>query len=98
VYAVDNQFPPGSKTTWHLHPGPSLILVLHGTVTNYSSDDSACAGRDYSAGSGFVDPAGVVHQIRNNTGSPAEVLAVQVIPHNVPRKTDQSQPPSNCTS
>jgi quercetin dioxygenase-like cupin family protein len=97
VYAVENTFPPHSSTTWHLHPGPSLILAVNGTITNYSSQDPSCAGHDYGTGTGFVDPAGVVHQVRNNTNAPAEDIAIQVIPHGVPRKTDQPQP-TNCTS
>ena len=34
VYVVDNKFPPGASTGWHSHAGPSLILVVTGTVTN----------------------------------------------------------------
>jgi hypothetical protein len=32
VYVVDNKFPPGATSGWHSHPGPSLILVVTGTV------------------------------------------------------------------
>ncbi len=96
VYVVDNKFQPGGSTGWHSHPGPSLILVLSGTVTNYSSDDPACAGQDYTAGQGFIDPAGIVHQVRDNTTAPAEVIAVQLLPHGSPRRSDE-QPPSNCS-
>jgi quercetin dioxygenase-like cupin family protein len=95
VYVVDNKFSAGGSTGWHSHPGPSLILVLSGTVTNYSSDDPTCAGQDYSAGQGFIDPAGVTHEVRNNTTTPAEVVAVQLLPHGAARKVDQPQP-SNC--
>jgi quercetin dioxygenase-like cupin family protein len=97
VYVVDNKFSPGGSTGWHSHPGPSLILVLSGTVTNYSSEDRACAGTTYSAGQGFIDPAGLVHEVRNNTTTPAEVVAVQLIPHGAARRIDQPQP-SNCNS
>jgi quercetin dioxygenase-like cupin family protein len=95
VYVVDNKFSPGGSTGWHSHPGPSLILVLSGTVTNYSSGDPTCTGQDYSAGSGFIDPAGVVHEVRNNTTATAEVVAVQLLPHGSSRRVDQPQP-SNC--
>jgi quercetin dioxygenase-like cupin family protein len=95
AYVVDNKFSPGGSTGWHSHPGPSLILVLSGTVTNYSSDDPTCAGHDYSAGSGFIDPAGVVHEVRNNATQTAEVVAVQLLPHGSVRRIDEPQP-SNC--
>ena len=44
IYVVDNRFAAGATTGWHSHPGPSLILVVSGTVTNYTSDDPSCAG------------------------------------------------------
>jgi quercetin dioxygenase-like cupin family protein len=94
VYVVDNKFSPGSSTGWHSHPGPSLILVLSGTLTNHTGDN--CAGTSYSAGQGFIDPAGVTHEVTNDTGAPAEDVAVQLLPHGAARKTDQPQP-SNCS-
>ena len=103
VYAIDNKFSPktstsaGGNTGWHSHPGPSLIFVISGTLTNYDSSDPSCAGHDYSAGQGFIDPAGTVHEIRNNTTAPAEVLAIQILSQGAPRKIDANQP-SNCNS
>lgn len=52
VYVVDNKFPPGASTGWHSHPGPSLILVVTGTVINYPGDDPSCTPHTYSAGDG----------------------------------------------
>ena len=34
LVAVDNKIDPGGTTGWHEHPGPSLILVVLGQVTN----------------------------------------------------------------
>jgi quercetin dioxygenase-like cupin family protein len=96
VYVVDNKFPPGATTGWHAHPGPSLILVLAGTVTNYTSDDPTCSGQTYSTGSGFIDPGGRdVHTLTNNGTTPAETIAVQILPKDAPRKTPEP-PPANC--
>jgi hypothetical protein len=97
AWVVDNTFPEtGSATTWHTHPGPSLILVLHGTVTNYASDQPNCAGQTYAAGSGFIDEGGDdVHMLRNEGAGPAETIAVQLLPQGAPRKTDMPQP-DNC--
>jgi hypothetical protein len=59
VYVVDNKFSPVDHvnnivagTGWHSHPGPSLIFVLSGTVTNYTSDDTKCTGQKHTAGQG----------------------------------------------
>ena len=43
AYVVDNKLAPGGTTGWHSHPGPSLILVVAGAVTNYDSSVPGCA-------------------------------------------------------
>jgi quercetin dioxygenase-like cupin family protein len=96
VYVVDNKLAPGGTTGWHSHPGPSLILVTAGTVTNYMGHHPTCAGHSYSAGSGFIDPGGRdVHMLRNNGTQPAETIAVQLLPHGADRRIDEPEP-GNC--
>ena len=34
---------------WHTHPGPSLVIVTQGTVTEYEGDDPTCTPHVYSA-------------------------------------------------
>lgn len=98
VYVVDNKFPPGATVGWHSHPGPSLILVVSGTVTNYSGEDPSCAPHAYSAGAGFIDPGGGhVHMLRNETSDPAETIAVQLLPNGADRRIP-ADAPSNCPS
>lgn len=95
-YVVDNVFAPGGTTGWHSHPGPSLIFVVSGTVTNYHGDDPTCTGQSYSAGSGFVDAGGDdVHILRNEGTVPAETVAVQLLPQGATRKIDKPDP-GNC--
>jgi hypothetical protein len=95
-YVVDNTILPGGTTGWHTHPGPSLIFVIAGTVTNYTSDD--CAGRSYSAGTGFVDLGGDdVHMLKNIGTVNAETIAVQFVPEDAPRKID-APVPVDCSS
>jgi quercetin dioxygenase-like cupin family protein len=96
VYVIDNKFVAGGTTGWHSHPGPSLILVVAGTVTNYTADDPSCSGHTYAAGSGFVDPGGAdVHMLRNDGSAQAETIAVQLLPSGADRKIDKPDPP-NC--
>ena len=96
LYVVNNTISPGGTTGWHSHPGPSLILVIAGTVTNYASDAPNCAPETYTAGQGFVDPGGAdVHMLRNEGSIPAQTIAVQFIPKDVPRRIDEPQP-NNC--
>jgi quercetin dioxygenase-like cupin family protein len=96
VYVVDNKIAPRGTTGWHSHPGPSLILVVAGTVTNYMGDDPACTGHAYQAGSGFIDPGGNdVHMLRNEGSAQAETIAVQLLPKDADRKIDKPDP-GNC--
>lgn len=96
VYVVDNKLPPGATTGWHSHPGPSLILVVAGSVTNYPGADPRCRPRVYPAGAGFIDPGGGdVHMLRNETDAPAETIAVQLLPKDAVRRID-APAPGNC--
>jgi quercetin dioxygenase-like cupin family protein len=95
-YVVDNKFAPGGTTGWHSHPGPSLIVVVSGTITNYDSGNANCAGADYSAGQSFVDSGDDVHMLRNNGSATAETIAVQFVPADINRRIDESAP-VNCT-
>lgn len=97
VYVVDNKIDPGGTTGWHTHPGPSLILVVTGQVTNYTTEDHNCAGHTYTAGQGFIDSGGNdEHTLRNNGTTEAETIAVQLIPHGAPRKIDAPTNPTHC--
>jgi quercetin dioxygenase-like cupin family protein len=96
AYVVDNKFAPGAATGWHSHPGPSLILVVAGTVTDYMGDDPTCTPHVYATGAGFVDPGGTeVHLLRNETSAPAETIAVQLLPGGADRRID-APAPGNC--
>jgi quercetin dioxygenase-like cupin family protein len=98
VYVVDNTFAPNGGTSgWHSHPGPSIVFVKAGTVTNYSSNEPGCAPKVYTAGQSFVDPGGDdEHMIRNEDPSAiAETVAVQFLPQGATRRIDESAP-SGC--
>jgi len=96
LYVVDNTFAPNGGTSgWHSHPGPSIVFVKAGTVTNYSSDEPGCAPQVYTAGQSFVDAGGDdEHMIRNEDPSvTAETIAVQFLPQDATRRNDESAPP-----
>lgn len=102
VYVVDNKLAartattPGGTTGWHSHPGPSLIQVVAGTVTNYEGDDPSCTPHVYTAGMGFVDAGGKdVHMLVNEGSIPAETIAVQLLPQDAVRRIDAPDP-GNC--
>ena len=91
VYVVQNVIKPGGHTGWHTHPGPSIISVVSGKVTEYRSD--APGGIVHDAGSAFVDEGGDHAHIMVNEGSTNLVLvAFQVLPEGAPRRIDVPEP------
>lgn len=103
VYVVDNKFDPVNHTTgvvagsgWHSHPGPSLIFVIAGTVTNYSSADKKCTPHTYSAGQGFIDSGKDVHNLRNEGDVQAETIAVQFLQNGTPSRRIDAAAPGTC--
>ena len=96
VYVTRNTIDPGGQSGWHTHPGPSLITVAVGEITAYDGDDPTCTPKRYRAGEGFVDPGdGHVHLLRNESGAPAETVAVQFLPQGATRRLD-APAPGNC--
>lgn len=56
---------PGGSFGWHYHRRPVAVVVTAGTLTLYDGSDPACKAHAFSAGHGFVEPAGHVHVARN---------------------------------
>ncbi len=93
LYVQSNTWDPGGTTGWHTHPGHSLIIVTAGTITAYDGDDPTCSPHVYTAGMTFVDPGGGhVHELRNEGGTPASTIAVQLMPVGAARRSDADQP------
>jgi hypothetical protein len=88
---------PVPSTGWHTHPGPSLIMVVEGTITAYDSDDPSCSAHTYTQGEGFVDHGGDhAHVIRNeSTETVARTMAFQLFPDGTradQRRVDRPSP------
>ena len=99
LYVQQNTWQPGGSTGWHTHPGPSLIIVTQGTVTEYDGDDATCTPHVYSANgaNSFVDVGGgAVHLIRNESAAVAQTIVVQLIPAGAVRREDAPDP-GNCS-
>jgi hypothetical protein len=101
LYVQQNTWDPSAcggcipSTGWHTHPGPSLVIVTQGTVTEYDGNDPTCTPHVYSANgsNSFVDVGGgAVHIIRNESGAVAKTIAVQLIPAGAVRRQDAPDP------
>ena len=88
-------FPVGSQSTWHTHPGPVFIIVSQGTMTFYESDDPTCTPEVKTAGQGFLDKGEHAHIARNESGAPAQTVVTYLVPQGVPLRHDE-QNPGNC--
>jgi quercetin dioxygenase-like cupin family protein len=96
LYVIQNTWQPGGRTGWHTHPGPSLVTVIEGTLTVYEAADPTCTPTTYTAGESFTDiGCGEVHNVVNETGAEARVVAVQIVPAGQPRRIDEPAP-GNC--
>jgi hypothetical protein len=105
LYVQQNTWDPSlcdgciPSTGWHTHPGPSLVIVTQGSVTAYDGDDPECTPHVYTANTAnnsFIDPGdGHVHILRDESGAPAQTIAVQLIPAGGQRRLEASDP-GNC--
>jgi quercetin dioxygenase-like cupin family protein len=70
-------FQPGGGVGWHMHPGPVVVVVNTGALTEIHSD--GCTTQ-HPAGSVFFEEAGVVHNAVNQTNGVTEVYATFILP------------------
>ena len=96
VYITRNAIAVGGHSGWHMHPGPSLITVTLGEITAYDSHNPLCTPKVYRAGEGFIDSGDHAHLLKNESGAPAETVAVQFLPDGSTRRIDASKP-NNCS-
>jgi quercetin dioxygenase-like cupin family protein len=73
VLTVEVRVPPGGAFPWHYHTASLTVTVTKGSLT--VQDAESCDTQAFSAGQGFFEESGVVHQARNE-GSTLAVLWV----------------------
>lgn len=95
VYVTRNAIAVGGQSGWHRHPGPSLITVTDGEIVAYDSHNPLCTPKVYKTGEGFIDAGDHAHLLRNESGAPAETVAVQFLPVGATRRIDAPKP-NNC--
>ena len=70
-------FQPGAETGWHIHPGPVVVVVTSGALTETHSNGCTTL---HPTGSVFFESAGEVHNATNRTNGVAEVFATFLSP------------------
>jgi quercetin dioxygenase-like cupin family protein len=76
VQLNDDHWEPGAETGAHQHPGPTIIVVLEGELTEAAGTGTALL----KAGQAVWRPARQEHNVRNAGGRPARALAVHLDP------------------
>ena len=67
---------PGGVAGWHTHPGDEISYVSEGEATLMVAGQPQ---RKVAAGEGFVVPAGVVHNARNDGATVVKLVGVYVV-------------------
>ena len=78
------EFPPGSETGRHTHPGEEVSYVEMGPVVLEVDGQPA---RTLKTGEAFMVPAGVIHNAHPAAGSSAKVIATYIIEKGKPATT-----------
>ncbi len=66
----------GGVTGWHTHPGDEVGYITDGETTLLVAGQPA---RKVVAGEGYVIPAGVVHNAKNEGNSTAKLVGVYIV-------------------
>jgi quercetin dioxygenase-like cupin family protein len=77
ILQTDLIFQPGGTTGWHIHPGPVVVIVKSGALTEIQTNGCMTV---HPAGSGFFEDANDVHNVINETSEVTEVYATFLSP------------------
>jgi quercetin dioxygenase-like cupin family protein len=77
VLQTDLIFQPGATTGWHVHPGPVVVVIKSGALTEIQRDGCMIVHQSPSA---FFESPDEVHNVVNQTGVVTEVLATFLSP------------------
>ena len=81
VLQVKLVFQPGGDTGWHTHPGPVIVVIKSGALTETHANGCVTV---HPAGSVFFESAGVVHRAVNQTGQVTEAYVTFISPAGAP--------------
>ncbi|HEU5235779.1 MAG TPA: cupin domain-containing protein [Pyrinomonadaceae bacterium] len=86
-------FQAGGDTGWHTHPGPVVVVVKTGALTEYHSNGCVTV---HPAGSVFFEKQDEVHRAVNQTGGEAQAYVTFISPTGIPPLIPASDPGGVC--
>src|SRR5690348_13720164 len=93
VLQAELVFHPGGDTGWHTHPGPVIVVVKSGALTEIHKNGCVSV---HPAGSVFYETAGEVHRAINQTGGVTEVYVTFISPAGAPPLQPAGDPGGSC--
>lgn len=70
-------FQPGGETGWHFHPGPVVVVIKSGALTEHENNGCVIV---HPAGSVFFEQKDVIHNAINETGGVTDIYATFLSP------------------
>ena len=70
------EWPPGTFTGRHTHPGDEYATVFEGTLTGQKENAEA---KTYGPGQSYHNEAGVVHEAKNASNQVVKSLSIFVV-------------------
>jgi quercetin dioxygenase-like cupin family protein len=86
-------FPPGAETGWHYHPGPVVVVVNAGYLTEIHKNGCLTV---HPPGSVFFEEKDVIHNALNENSIPTDVYATFLSPAGAPPLIPASNPGRTC--
>ena len=93
VLVADLIFQPGAQTGWHSHPGPVVVVIKSGALTETHSNGCITV---HPQGSVFFEPAGEIHNATNDAAVVTEVYATFLSPAGASPLIPQANPGGVC--
>ena len=86
---------PAGETGWHLHPGPSIVIVQTGSLTMRAPHRRHCMEQEFVAGEVFEHPAGEHNFIAGPAG--VEFYVSYFVPAGSTPLLTPTTPPAQCS-
>lgn len=93
VLQTELVFQPGAQTGWHYHPGPVVVVIKTGALTEIHSNGCVTV---HPAGSVFFEMKDEIHNAINQTGGVADVYATFLSPAGTQPLIPASNPGGVC--
>jgi quercetin dioxygenase-like cupin family protein len=95
VAVVGARLDPGGETGWHMHPAESIVTVQPGSpnLRMVFVENGECVTETFSAGQGFVHPAGPHNFVNTSSSAPLTFGVAYFVPVGSTLLTNVPAPP-----